>query len=369
MNKTAIFLTVGSMVLVNFCALFLAMPQKAAADYCVSHTSTQCISNISYWYNSCGVLEDINQNCNTTNQICQNGQCVNKAPTPTATPNPTPAPTSNTSHYVKSCYNGNMYWYSQQGTLGDLAQSCADTNSCTIDDCLENACTHQLKCDGSTCATSSQDYAKYCSSGTSGTQNPGQTQTTGNQNNQNQGQIQNGGLAISLFEATGSNLSLWQKNISAKPNDNVTFLIVVKNNSQGPIDNVFVRTDLTSNISYTGNLKVDNVAAAGNIASGVNLGAINQGLSRIVFFTGTVTSTTIGTNQGALQIIASVGSGQTTYDSDYTTINMGAQSSQTTTSSNSLLDNLKKNWLIWIIIIVVLVVVFIIIFRRLSSNV
>ncbi|MFH1610536.1 MAG: hypothetical protein ABIA91_01470, partial [Patescibacteria group bacterium] len=42
---------------------------------CLTHSTKQCSGNSVYWYNSCGVKEDIFQNC-TSNQICQNAQCV-----------------------------------------------------------------------------------------------------------------------------------------------------------------------------------------------------------------------------------------------------------------------------------------------------
>jgi hypothetical protein len=56
----------------------IAATASPVAAACTPHAQKQCISNISYWYNSCGVLEEVYQNCNTTGQICQNGACVSK---------------------------------------------------------------------------------------------------------------------------------------------------------------------------------------------------------------------------------------------------------------------------------------------------
>jgi uncharacterized repeat protein (TIGR01451 family) len=73
-----------------FVSIVLVSAQSVLAVSCTPRTAKQCVSNIAYWYNSCGALEDIYQNCNTTGQICQNGQCVNKPAAPNNDPTPTP---------------------------------------------------------------------------------------------------------------------------------------------------------------------------------------------------------------------------------------------------------------------------------------
>lgn len=62
------------------CAGF-AMPNQVTANYSTK-ASKQCISNIVYWYDSYGVVQSVYQNCNLTNQICQNAVCVNKPTLP-----------------------------------------------------------------------------------------------------------------------------------------------------------------------------------------------------------------------------------------------------------------------------------------------
>ncbi len=87
--KTIPLFAFAGIIALFFVASFLPV-QPAKAITCYSHASRQCISNISYWYNSCGVLEDLAQNCNATGQVCQSGQCVSKNPVTTITPRPTP---------------------------------------------------------------------------------------------------------------------------------------------------------------------------------------------------------------------------------------------------------------------------------------
>lgn len=80
-NYKKIGVLVG-LLLVGFLAILAFNPSQVSAA-CVPHASKQCITNISYWYNSCGVLEEISKNCNTTGQVCKSGECVTVAPSPT----------------------------------------------------------------------------------------------------------------------------------------------------------------------------------------------------------------------------------------------------------------------------------------------
>ncbi len=339
-------LVVISLVCAGFLALLSVNPLLAYADTCASHANKQCISNIVYWYDSCGALEDIYQNCNTTNQICQNAQCVNKAPV-------TPPPA--TTGQVKSCYNGDIHWFNSNGTVGAIYQSCKDANSCTLDDCAGNQCVNELKCDGSTCLQSSQDYIVYCGGAQNTTQPPVQPQ------------IQNQSLSISLFGKKDSMAPDWQRSISLAAGDKVDFLIIVKNNSNTPADSIIVKTDLTSAISYAGDLKIGNLASAGNIASGIDLGTLAPKSSQIISFTGMLANQV---PDGALQVGASVNASSVLYDSDYLMVAAPAAvaGASVVSAENSFVTRFKKNWYIWLVVILVLIVVFIIIFRRLGAK-
>jgi len=70
----------ANLILFSILALAMANPSEATTA-CTSHAMQKCISNISYWYDSCGVLEDLYKNCNTTGQVCKEGQCISNTPT------------------------------------------------------------------------------------------------------------------------------------------------------------------------------------------------------------------------------------------------------------------------------------------------
>lgn len=355
MKKLQKIFTISSLALLVILAIWL--PSASYAQTCSSNASKKCISNIVYWYDSCGALQSVYQNCNNTNQICQNGQCVNKTSSTPSNPPTTNPPTGIIKHDVKSCHDGDLYWYSSNGALSDVYQSCKDDNSCTLDNCAGNQCVNQLKCDGSTCATSSADYAKYCANNSNtNTNQPSATI-----------QVQASAPAISvalLASAKNTTLPL-EKNIEAGNNNTIGFLEVIKNTSDVAIDNVIITTDLTSNLTYTGNLKIDDLASVGNIGTGINLGTLSPKATKILSFSATVNNEA---PEGVVQITSNINASNIQYDSDSVALTIGTNSQINSTSNTSFWDNIKTNWYIWLAIVIVLGTVFVILFRKLSSS-
>ncbi len=296
MKKILLFGAVTLTVL----ALFSAPALVGAETTCVPHASTKCVSNISYWYNSCNVLEAVNKNCGAAGQVCQNGQCVTPtpAPTPTPTPNPTPTPSNQTP--------------AQQGS----------------------------------------------------------------------------GLSLTLFASPQSAMtSGWQKTLSVANNDKIDFFLIVKNISSTPVNNVMVKIDSIDSIVSIDNVKLNNAALNQSITTGVNLNTIDPKNSHIISFTATVLPSN---TQNMLQVAAHVNSGETTYDSDYLTLNITPSAAtpvpsngnsldqgsitptttvdQPTTAGAAFAKNLRENWYIWLAVVILLVAVFVIIFRKLSSD-
>lgn len=282
MPKLSSFFWGANVVLGIIIILTLAAPAHAGVQ-CTSYATKKCISNISYWHDSCGVLQTIAQNCNFTNQICQNGQCVNKAPQPSPGQN-----------------------------LGVICK----------------------------------DYCKTVS--------------------QDQPQAKN--LVISIFAKKQSDPLQWQKYVSAGNNENLDFLLVVKNISNSPADNVSVKADITNNIAYTGSLKIDDAPSTGNVVSGISLGTIPPNTSKSVTFSGA----TQAAGAQNIQITSTAGT-DSTADSDSLTVNVappGQDSIDTGAGAKAYpIVEFIKRWYVWIIIIGVLITLFVIIFRRLSSNV
>jgi hypothetical protein len=311
------------------CVTFFSPLQTvfAAGENCAPYATKQCISNISYWYNSCGALQSIYQNCNTTNQLCQNGQCIDK---------PTPPPAPAISHATTACYQNNIYWYNSQGGLQEMQKSCSDTNSCTIDSCSQNQCSNTLKCDGSTCATNSTDYIQYC--GGSTTQNPGTANNSGNTGtNTLNNSMQPGSLVISTFAKKDSDPMQWQKYITATSNDKINFLITVKNISAQPINGVSISIDPNSTIVYAQDTKIDNLVSGGDITTGIALGTIPPKTSIAITFSGTIQAQ----STQVYQLNSKVTANNVTYDSDIVAIN-NTSSAITGTNPQTVWKQCKK---------------------------
>lgn len=320
------------LALATIACLSFGTPTQAAN--CSSFAYKQCISNIVYWYDSCGAVQAVYQNCNTTNQICQNAACVNR-PTPTPNPNPNPNPNP------------------------QPPQNINDNNSCTVDTCQGNSCTHVLKCDGSTCTSTSADYAKYCQGGSPTPNQPGTPSTPG-------GQTSSGGIAVVLFAKKAGQATNFQKTLTASTNDSLEFTVVVKNISGNAANNVNLQISLPTSVAYSGNLAIDGTSSAGSVTSGISLGTLAPRTTKIVTFTGNV-SAAVQTTQVTTTVTSSNGSDSDTVNlSGTATANPNTAGVSNTTAGAKLFEFVKQ-WYLWIIVLIIMAVLFVIIFRRLSS--
>ena len=303
----------------------MLLPQVLLAEgyspNCVSRASAKCISNILYWHNSCGALESIKQNCNTTGQVCQNGACISQQQQPPINSGGTPA---------------------------------IQQNSCLFYSCQGTACANVLKCDGSTCPAGSADYTNYCGSW-----------YAENQANQ---QYQSGALATSIFVTQQEDSALhWTKNPNVAPGDKVTFLVVIKNTADVPTNNLSVKVDISEKISYVGDLKIDNTDFTGNVGTGIDIGALAPKTSKSMVFSGQVKDDAPLTLINVLLTVNSMGYS----DSDSLVVNVQSESQENSSNQSffSWLGDFLKEQYIWVIIVIVLVVLFVILYRRFSSNV
>src|SRR3989344_245739 len=321
---------------------------------CNAYLYKKCSGNSVYWYDACDNKQSLFQACNAS-QSCQNGQCVSGQAYNQASP---------ASHARTSCYGNDLYWYDSQGMAQDIFKSCTDANSCTVDSCSNEQCRNELRCDGSTCAVGSADYAAYCGNQFGQNQNVGNNQP---------GYIQS--ISLSVFGRKEGE-SAWVKNITAAGNSKIEILAVVKNISSSTMNGVAIRTDIANNSILADNVKVDNLVLQGNLVAGIDLGTISPNTSKLITFTGTIQPQNAQIISNITVKIAS--SGVADVDSVMVTIepipanqNLSNVSTAAATagSSNSPAMDFLKRWYIWMIISIVAVVLFIIIFRKLSSNV
>lgn len=306
----------------------------------------------------------------SSSETCSYGMCVGDSPkntqtTPPVYYNPTPAPSTQPAtfirHYRTNCYSGNLYWFNSQGGAEDVSKICVDANSCTIDSCGDAACRNTLRCDGSTCAINSADYTTYCTNSA----NQSQTQGVPQINIQiPQVQVQNMSIALTAKKESDSK---YTKEFSIANSDKINFVVVVKNISNSPIENVMVKVDGDTAIAYDQDIKIDNIPSTGNMVSGINLGTLPAGISKEVVFSGVIKPETL---VGSVKVNSTVNY-QNISNTDSVTVSLLGQVKNNFAASlgSSAFMTFIKKWWLWILAALVLIILFFVIYRRISSDV
>lgn len=293
---------------------------------CAQNAYKQCVSNISYWYDSCGNIQSVAQNCNSTSQTCQNGQCINTTPISTYT-----------AYASKTCYQNSVYWRDSYGYVTELYKTCNDGDSSTTDTCKLSQCVYTPT-----------------AAGTTGTG----TGTIGSQ-------TQTAQVAVSVFASKESTPNQLGKNLTVANGEKVYFNLIVKNITSQPAENVTITADFAGNINYGNDLKIDESATGGDIATGIALGTVAPQTAKAITFSGTVQSLALQAFQVTARANTSTGS-----NADFLTMTVGSAGTAAVSESgtgNAIWEFIKR-WYIWIIILIVLAVLFVIIFRRLSDS-
>ncbi len=333
-TKLSIFLFA---VLAVLSAATFALAQYNYSSPCNYHAYRDCAGSAIYWFDSCSNRQDLYQDCANFNQTCQYGQCVLKY---------NPAPNPYIAQYKIACSNNDLYWYDSLGAINGLYKNCQDANICTTDSCAGSKCLNTLKCDGSSCALGSADYNTYCP--------PVQPVVPAN-------------LSVSFVAKKDALSNQWDKTVEATQNSSIYFMITVNNNSGSEANNVSVLTNIPSEISFLGNLKVNDIPVSGDMVSGINIGSLAVGASKSITFEG---RTQLFDVREQKQAVATVKVGGVAL-ADAITLNFNPSGSVAAVSSpeagSGIIDFLKR-WYLWIFVGLVLIFLFVVVYRRLSSN-
>jgi len=353
---------VVSATILGFVGISLAQYNYYNYGNCNYHAYRDCVGSSIYWFDSCSTRQDLYQDCASLGQTCQYGQCVVEIqPVYIA-------------HQKISCYANNLYWYDSLGAVNSLYKNCQDANSCTTNSCSGVKCSNILKCDGTTCLTDSADYNSYCASvsncgngtceenlGETSANCPGDCKTNNPNNNPTN-------LSVSFVGKQDAASQQWDKNVQVQQNSTVYFMIAVNNNSDVAADNVNVSVNIPAEISLLGNLKINDVSVAGDIASGINLGSVSPKTSKSVTFEGKTQAFSIQEQKQATTTISAGGSNQSDFvDLSFNPSQSAVAGVSSTTDNSGFMDFLKR-WYLWILAAIVLVFLFIIVFRRFSSG-
>lgn len=338
---------------------------------CTYHAYRLCVGNSVYWYSGCDQQQDLYYTC-PAGQVCNNplqyGQCAISYIQPAPNPNPNYSPY--VAHYRTACYANSLYWYDSLGISTGIYKNCADSNSCTVDNCSDNKCVNTLKCDGPACAVNSSDYKTYCATTPADNKcgnelceaNLGETSVSC----PSDCKIDNvNALSVSIFSKQDSASSQWLKASQVGPNSQIFFMISVTNNSTSQVDNVSVSANIPAEVSSLGNLKLNGEQVSGDIASGVNIGSLPPASTRLLTLEGkTQTISATSTKQAVAMI-----SGSAQSDSVSITFNPSQEAASVSSAPAAFsLSSFLKRWYMWIIAGLVVVILFFVVFKRLSSN-
>ena len=285
----------------------------------------KCVGNAVYWFDKYGNQSQLYQTC-ASNQTCPNNACV---------------AATVTSHTLKGCVGNTVYWYNSLGTQQDIYQNC----SLSGQTCQNGACI------GGQSYYTPPAYIKPAST----TPAPTTVTTTS--------VVKSNTLSVSILARNESTSTEWSKEISASKNEKINFLVTVKNISDATAENVSFKIDTAQNINAE-NIKIDNSEATGNIYSGINLGSMDKGTSKIISFNGVINSQD---EKNGIKVTVTANSGDAS-DSDLIALNISKSSIATASLIDSPFMSFVKQWYLWVIGIIVLISLFVIIFRRLSSN-
>lgn len=94
-------------------------------------------------------------------------------------------------------------------------------------------------------------------------------------------------LTVNKLVRNLSDGTAWLNSVSADPNEVISFRIKVKAEDSS-LENVIVKDTLPEKVIYRGNLKIDNISSGGNIISGLNIGNLAAGQTKIITFDGQI---------------------------------------------------------------------------------
>jgi len=306
---------------VAFIVFLVIKPQTITAQLvaaCASNATQRCVGKSVFWYDSCGRQQEWVKDCSYQ---CQNGQCIKQQPV-------------YTKHFKKNCNDNNLYWYDSNGTINDIYENCSDNNECTKDSCQNGQCMNEGDCS-----------------------EPIVPPTVSK-------------IDTSIFCGTQENSSEFSKNIIVNADQTVSCLIVAKNISVDPVDNVQIRADVPAEIIGVSEIKIDGISFTGNITSGINIGSFSPNISKLITFSGKTISPII---QNSTKQITEIVNFDIFSSSDSVAINFQPTIAETATATVSVNSSpfwdFFKRWYIWIFVAIVLIFLFFVIFRRFSSNV
>lgn len=252
-----------------------------------------------------------------------------------------------TPYYKKDCYDNALYWFDAYGIRQSKYRDCVDKNSCTIDGCSNGKCTNELKCDGSTCSLGSKDYCNSCKHCGDGICNCEENVCNCSLD------CKTTGLSISFLSKKQKNGIEWKKELFVSPQDMIDFMLIIANNGEQNLENIFVKVNFPSDIIYKNQLKLDGNNISGDPVSGIAISNLPTKGIKTITFSGQVNQEKFidfGTTQ--INMIASVNA-QNLSASDSIVLKLEKFAKTPIGNANMIasIKDILKGWLWWIALV------------------
>ena len=96
-------------------------------------------------------------------------------------------------------------------------------------------------------------------------------------------EVYSGDISVKSFVKKTTDTE-WGETVTVSPGAIVDFRIEVRSIGTDPMNNVIVRNIFSDRIKYYGNLRVDGSLVSGNVETGLNIGTISAGDTKIITF-------------------------------------------------------------------------------------
>ena len=226
-------------------------------DPCLEWSAPQtCQGSTSCGYGTCTDLQK-------PTWSCKDGKCVYTCNTDSSCKKVV----TYVQNYKKACYDNDIYWFDSKNVKQSIFKDCGN-DICSKGECIPSNsieyCQGDTHCGDNIC--NCQEDTLTCSEDCEPTN-----------------------LAVVLY-ANDKNIQEWRNEAILKSEEEIEFMLIVKNNTSRDVDNIVVKTDLPEEIAYSGDLIVNNISFDGNIVSGINIGFIPANSEKRITFKGKVLS-------------------------------------------------------------------------------
>ncbi len=241
---------------------------KTRYQYCSGY-SASCNGNFGNWINS--TVWTVADTC-TANEVCVGGKSTCEFAATCSTP---------IEQNTKECVGNSIFWFNPSGIQLSKYRDCNDSKTCTIDSCNNGKCLNKLVCDGTTCSKGTGDYCEQCSHCGDGVCNCEETPCSCQEDCK-----PINASAVSVLVKPSKESGNWREEITVEPNEPIDCLIIVSNNSENKIDELYVKTDLPSNMKINGGAVVTGANFTGSLTSGIKLTSLESGKIATISFNG-----------------------------------------------------------------------------------